>query len=259
MPATTPASPGRPRGRRPVLSLELIVDATVELLDQVGESKLTFRRLAEHVGTGVGSLYHYVASKQELLDHATNRVLGDVISGLSLPADPYAALHALSLALYESMQLHRWTGSYLLRDTGTQPNSMRIFDLFGQQTLRLELSNRARFNAVNALVSYVIGAGAEMREAPDYLRKQGYSDQQLRERVAQSWRDLDSERYPFAHLVAEEFATHDDTEQFSAGVWLFLDGLKARTSANDSATGTGTSTSADTSSDASPTASPDTA
>ena len=216
------------RGRRPTLSLELVVDAAVELMDEAGESALTFRALASRLDTGVGSLYHYVSGREELLDRCTDRVLGDVLADLELPEDPYDALRTLSDRLYMAMQAHRWTANYLMRDTGMQPNSMRLFELFGRQTQALDLGSRDRFNAVSTLISFVVGVGAEMRTLPESVLAEGKTQAESLHDYADSWRALDPEEYPFLHEVVGEFETHDDVQQFREGVDMFLAGLAGR-------------------------------
>lgn len=202
------------------------MDTAVELMDELGETALTLRALAGRLGTGVGSLYHYVGGRDELLDRCTDRVLGEVLAGLELPDDPYDALRTLSERLYEGMQSHRWTANYLMRDTGMQPNSIRVFDLFGRQTLRLDLSSRDRFNAVSTLVSFVVGVGAEMRELPESVLTEGKTQAESLHDYAESWRALDPEEFPFLHEVVDEFENHDDMQQFRDGVDMFLAGLK---------------------------------
>src|SRR6478752_5690014 len=60
-------------------SLDAVVTEAVALLDEAGEPALTFRALAARLGTGVGSIYWYVSSKDELLDRAADHVMGDVL------------------------------------------------------------------------------------------------------------------------------------------------------------------------------------
>lgn len=213
------------RGRRPTLSLEAILTEAVALLDEAGEGALTFRTLAERLGTGVGSLYHYVAGRDELLDRATNVILGQVVDEIVLPDDPYAALRQLSMRTYLALQAHPWAGIYLMRDTGMQPNSMRLFDLFGRQSLKLDLTARQRFDAVSSLVSFVVGVGAEMRELPAAILVEGKSQAEYLHDYAEAWRALDPTEFPFIAATADEFEQHDDRSQFAAGVDLFLAGL----------------------------------
>lgn len=216
------------RGRRPTLSLEQVVDEAVSLLDARGASHLTLRRLADNLDTGVGSLYHYVSGKEELLDRATNEVLGDVLASLSLPDDPFDALEELSMTFYETMDRHRWLGAYMLRDVTMQPNSMRMFELFGQQLMGLDLTPMQRFDAVSSLISFVTGVGAEMRELPPEVTKEHLDQRQALHRFAVAWRKLDAEEFPFVHSVVDVFESHEDEAQFRAGVELILAGIRVQ-------------------------------
>lgn len=222
------ADVGAPRrGRRPTLSLDAVLDGAIALLDESGENALTFRALAARLDTGVGSIYHYVASKDELLDRATNEILGRVVDGIELPDDPQDALRALSFELYTHMQEHPWTGLYLMRDTGMQPNSMRLFDLFGRQVLRLGLPPQQAFDAVSSLVSFVVGVGAEMRRLPEEMIVEGKPQEEYLREIADAWLALDAEEFPFIHTVADQFAVHDDVAQFRTGVDMLLTGIVA--------------------------------
>lgn len=211
-----------------MLSLEIVLDSAIEILDADGEGSLTLRALAARLDTGVGSLYHYVASKDELLDRATNQVLGEVVDQIELPDDPYEAMRTLSDALYVSLQAHPWMGLYLMRDTGMQPNSMRLFDLFGRQTQRLDLTTVQRFNAVSSLVSFVVGVGAEMRQLPEAMLAEGKSQEDSLREYADAWRALDPDEFPFIREAADVFEVHDDVAQFRDGVDLLLTGIAAQ-------------------------------
>ncbi|WP_306028348.1 TetR/AcrR family transcriptional regulator [Stappia sp. MMSF_3263] len=80
---TSSAGPKRPQRtgkslqstQEPPLSLERIVQAAVELMDAGGLDGLTMRRLADHLGSGVMSLYWHVDSKEDVLDLALDSVL----------------------------------------------------------------------------------------------------------------------------------------------------------------------------------------
>lgn len=66
---------GRPRGS---LNRSRIIDAAVELADEIGLEPMTIRRLAEHLGTRPMSLYHYVGGKEEIVDGMVGRVFDEV-------------------------------------------------------------------------------------------------------------------------------------------------------------------------------------
>src|SRR6478752_5410499 len=80
-PARTAATAPRASAvrRRASHSMDAVMLEAVALLDEAGEPALTFRALAARLGTGVGSIYWYVASKEELLDRAADHVIGEVL------------------------------------------------------------------------------------------------------------------------------------------------------------------------------------
>lgn len=228
-PGPAGAQPPR-RGRPPGYSLEQILDATVAILDEGGEPALTFRSLAAALGSGVGSLYWYVRSKDELLDRATDVVLQGVLDATTaLPADPYAAMRELADAFYAAMQEHPWVAAFLMRDAEMQPASMGLYERFGRQVQQLDLTTRQRFHAVSALVSYVVGVGAEMQEPPPEVIAAGQTQAEALRAYADIWRSLPAEEFPFVHEVADEFERHHDVEQFRAGVELILSGIRVQT------------------------------
>ncbi|GAA4361089.1 TetR/AcrR family transcriptional regulator [Angustibacter luteus] len=229
----TPAQ-DTPRGtrRRVSHSMESVLAETIALLDESGESALTFRALAARLGGGVASVYWYVTSKDELLDRATDEVMGRVLvdtEHLSTGPDPIANLRALSLALFDQMVQRPWFGSYMLRNTGLQPNSMQMFERLGQQVMRLDITPKQRFHAVSSVVSYVVGVATDMAQPPppEFLES-GLEPAEFMKMYADRWRALDPDDFPFTHQIAEEFEHHDDGEVFRAGLDLLLAGLRAQ-------------------------------
>ncbi|MEO8685642.1 MAG: TetR/AcrR family transcriptional regulator, partial [Devosia sp.] len=58
----------------PQLSRDRIVAAAVEVLDAQGVDGLTMRRLADHLGSGVMSLYWHVDNKEDVFELALDSV-----------------------------------------------------------------------------------------------------------------------------------------------------------------------------------------
>jgi hypothetical protein len=93
--------------------------------------------------------------------------------------------------------------------------------------MRLDLTPRQQFDAVSAVMAYVIGVSADRGQDPPQEVRDGKIG--LDEFVA-SFRDeiraLDVDEFPFLNQIADEFAAHDDAEQFRAGLDLMLAGLR---------------------------------
>src|SRR6476661_4737243 len=226
----------RPPGgrRRASHSLEAVLTEAVALLDTSGEQALTFRALAARLGGGAASIYWYVSSKDELLDRAADHVLADVLAAVEHVgvSDPVDDLRTIALALFDAIVERPWLGAYFMRDAGVQPNGLRLYERLGQQVMRLELTPRESFHAVSAVVGFVVGTAADMGQQPPEAVLSGEVDRDAYlARYAAQWRALDPDEFPFLHHVIEEFATHDDSEQFRAGLELLLDGLRLQAGA----------------------------
>ncbi|MEV3854158.1 helix-turn-helix domain-containing protein [Streptomyces sp. NPDC050095] len=210
--------------------MESVLTEAVALLDEAGASALTFRALAQRLGGGVASIYWYVASKDELLDRATDHVMGTVLADVEKLADsgdPIDDLRAMAVTLFDAIVERPWLGAYFMRNTDVQSNSLRLYDLLGRQTLRLNLSARQRFHAVSAIVGVVVGSAVDMgQEPPEEVLDGAVDREEYLGRFARAWRELDPEEFPFVHEIVDEFDGHDDADQFRSALDLTLTGLR---------------------------------
>ncbi|MET9793316.1 TetR/AcrR family transcriptional regulator [Streptomyces canus] len=210
--------------------MEAVLAAAVELLDEAGGSALTFRALAARLGTGVGTIYWYVSNKDELLDRATDHAIGGVLAAVEAQPcsdDPIADLRAMAVTLFDAIVDRPWLSAYFMRNTDIQGNSLRLYERLGQQTLRLHLTPRQRFHAVSAITGVVVGTAADLgAEIPQELLDGSVDRDAFLSRFAETWRSLDATTFPFVHQIADEFAGHDDRDQFLAALDLTLAGLR---------------------------------
>lgn len=231
---TAPRHDQRPRRsggrRRASHSMETVVGEAVAILDESGESALTFRALAARLGGGVASIYWYVSNKDELLDRATDHVLGDVVARtdeFTDTDDPIADVRAVAVALFDAVVDRPWLGGYMMRDTGVQPNGLRVYETIGRQVMRLDLNPRKTFHAVSAILGFVIGTATDLGQQPPAevvdgsVTREGYLAH-----FAAQWRALDPDEHPYIHYIVDEFDGHDDSDQFRAGLDLLLAGLR---------------------------------
>ncbi|MFD5716590.1 TetR/AcrR family transcriptional regulator [Streptomyces sp. NPDC127036] len=215
--------------------MESVLTEAVALLDEAGASALTFRALAQRLGGGVASIYWYVASKDELLDLATDHVMGSVLADVEkLPSsdDPIDDLRAMALTLFDAIMDRPWLGAYFMRNTNIQSNSLRLYERLGRQTLRLNLSAHQRFHAVSAIVGVVVGSAVDMGQEPPQEILDGAVDRdEFLGRYAAAWRELDPEDFPFVREIVDEFDGHDDVDQFRSALELTLTGLRIQAGA----------------------------
>lgn len=216
--------------RRASHSMDAVLTEAVALLDEAGEPALTFRALATRLGTGVGSIYWYVVSKDELLNRAADHVMADVLRTTDDVVghdDPIAELRTLAVTLFDAVERRPWLAAHFMTNTEVQPNTMRLYDRLGRPLLRLDLTTRQRFHAASAIVGFVIGTAADLSQQPPPEVVDGrVGRDEFISQFAEEWRRLDPVEFPFVHEIVDEFAGHDDTDQFRAGLDLILDGLR---------------------------------
>lgn len=216
--------------RRASHSLESVITESVALLDEAGESALTFRALAQRLGGGVASIYWYVANKEELLDRATDHVIAGVLAEVeALPPsdDPIDDLRASALTLFAAIVKRPWLGTRFMRSALAQGNSLRLYERLGQHTLRLDLTPRQRFHAVTAVIGVVVGSALDIGQDPPLEVLDGaVSRDEFLGRYTRAWRTLDPAEFPYVHQTVDEFEGHDDADQFRSALDLTLAGLR---------------------------------
>ena len=89
------------------LSKKRVVDAAVGLADREGVHGLSMRRLADALGAGAMSLYHYVANKEQLLD----AMIDVVFEEIELPpedTDWQSAMRQRAMSARQILARHPW-------------------------------------------------------------------------------------------------------------------------------------------------------
>ncbi len=206
-----------------------MLTGAVALLDEAGQQGLTFRALAARLGGGVGSIYWYVSSRDELLDRAADHVMADVLTAIEPIGsdDPIDDLRSIGVTVFDAIVDRPWLGAYVLRDTGVQEHSLKVYERIGEEVLRLHLTPRQSFHAASAIVGFVLGTAADMgQELPEALLSGELAPDEYMSRVVDQWRALDPAEFPFVHHIIDEFAGHEDADQFRAGLDLLLAGLR---------------------------------
>jgi AcrR family transcriptional regulator len=152
----------------------LVIDATVALIEEHQTIKVTARQIAERVGYTPGTLYTHFANLDDIFLHVNARGLEDLRGALAqaiTPQDePQAAIRAMGLAYlnYAHNQPHRFQLMFTPRlAPGEAPPGFlqaqidQLFGLLAEQLLRIaEVDERTLEIGVRALWSGVQGAAS---------------------------------------------------------------------------------------------------
>ena len=106
------------------LSKQRVVAEAVRLADREGVDGLSMRRLADALGAGAMSLYHYVANKEKLLD----AMIDVVFEEIELPgeeADWQSAMRREAVSMRDVLARHTWAISLMESRTTPGPANLR--------------------------------------------------------------------------------------------------------------------------------------
>jgi TetR/AcrR family transcriptional regulator, tetracycline repressor protein len=155
-------------GERSQLDRDRIAAAALELIDAGGLASLSMRKLGSALGVEAMSIYHYVSSKDDLLDAVMERLYGEItieepVSGQSWDD----AVRTAVRSFHEVLRVHPHTvGLFVDRPATLSQEGFAAF-FGGYRLLRLAgLAAPEAHGALHAAVSFVLGhslvrAGAE--------------------------------------------------------------------------------------------------
>ena len=211
--------------REESLSRDRIVEASIELLDDSGESGLTFRALSERLATGPGAIYWHIANKSDLLGAACDAVVARTVNE-TVVTTPEETIRAVALGLFDVIDEHPWVGSALTSSPGLSP-IVRILERIGQQVRALGVPDEQQWASVGALMAYILGVSRQNAANGQLARTRGLDRSDFLEAVSTAWSQLDPQEYPFARSIARQIRDHDDRMDFLAGIDLILSGIKS--------------------------------
>lgn len=210
--------------REESLSRDRIIEVAIELLNTDGEGGLTFRALSERLATGAGAIYWHIANRSDLLIAACDAVVAKTVASQGAGATPEARIRALALGMFDAIDAHPWVGSALAHGPGQIP-IVRLLECIGQQVQALGVPAADQWATVSALLSYILGVGGQNAANARLARTQGLNRPDYLGEVSVAWSKLDALEFPFVRGIANRFRTHDDREDFLAGIDLILRGI----------------------------------
>jgi AcrR family transcriptional regulator len=149
-----------PSGRRAPRSRDDIAAAAIAVADAEGIDAVSMRRVATELGFGTMSLYHYVRSKDELLDLMSDGIMGgQLVDDAELRKGWRAGLTAIAHATRRNFERHPWMGDAMRpqRSNVPGPNAMRHVDQSLAAVADTGLDVQGQMDLIAAVDDYVIG------------------------------------------------------------------------------------------------------
>jgi AcrR family transcriptional regulator len=147
------------------LSRQRVVVEAVRLADREGVDGLSMRRLAGALGAGAMSLYHYVASKEQLLD----AMIDVVFEEIELPpeeTDWQSAMRRRAVSARDVLARHPWAIGLMESRTSPGPANLRHREAVTACLRRAGFSVVTATHANWLLDSYVYGFALQEATLP---------------------------------------------------------------------------------------------
>lgn len=210
------------------LTKRRVIEEAVRLADREGVAGLSMRRLAGELGAGAMSLYHYVASKDELLDGMIDVVFEEI----DLPpadADWRTAMRRRSTSAREVLARHPWAIALMESRTSPGPANLRHREAVTACLRRAGFSVVMATHANWLLDTYVYGHALQEASLP-FDTPDEFAD--MAEDVYLPQLPPDEFPYLYESAAALLAADYDPAEEFIFGLDLVLAALEPlRTSA----------------------------
>jgi AcrR family transcriptional regulator len=204
------------------LSKQRVVTEAIRLADRAGVDKLSMRKLADELGAGAMSLYHYVTNKDELLDAMVDSVFDEI----ELPTDPggwKAAMRQRALSARQVLGRHPWAITLMESRTTPGPANLRHHEAVIARLRKAGFSVELATHAYWLLDSYVYGFALQEASLPF-----GTAEEFARMGNDVYLPQLPPDQYPYLNEAAAALlaAEYDPADEFTFGLDLILEALE---------------------------------
>lgn len=209
----------------PRLSASRVIEAAVELADEIGIDALTIRRLATALDVKPMTLYHHVANKEAIVDGMVDAVFGEFEPPSSAQDGWRDAMQRRANSMREALARHPWATPLLDSRRTPGPNTLQLHEATLACLDHAGFSLAMAGHTVALLDAYVYGFALQEAALP---ATHGADIAQLASEIAVP---LDPATFPHLlrfterHVLAEGY---DFRAEFGFGLGLVLDGIATR-------------------------------
>jgi AcrR family transcriptional regulator len=221
-----------PASRRPAHTRADIARAALEIADSEGFDAVSMRKVAQRLGAGTMTLYHYVRNKNELLALMSDAVMAEVVVPEGELSDDWReAMTQIANRSHDAFSAHHWVFQKISDDGVPGPNGMRHFEQSLQAVAPLGLDREQTFEVIGQIDDYVFGYSLrELQEREE--QEHGWSPEVVdffRRELATGGYPLISEFFgeDFEATFAEAMEFMADESRFDRGLARLLDGIEA--------------------------------
>jgi AcrR family transcriptional regulator len=207
--------------RPPQLDRDRVLEAALAVADEHGTAGLTMRAVAQRLGTSPMAIYHWVSTKDELLDGLVDLVFAEI----DLPdptGDWREEIGRRMGSARAALRRHPWAMGLMQSRTSPGPALMSRHEATLATLRRNGFSVAAAAHAYALIDSYVYGFALQEATLP-VERPEDYGE------LAQQLLATFEESYPFMAEISTQHVMkpgYDFADEFEIGRELVLDALE---------------------------------
>ena len=200
-----------------------VLQAAVALAARDGIESLSMRKLADELGAGAMSLYHYVPNKDQLLDGMVDLVFAE-IELPSLDDDWKTAMRKRALSTREALARHPWAIGEMEGRTSHGPSNLALHDAVLGCLRGAGFSLEMTVHAYSVQDAYIYGFALQERDMASETADDFAAEAQ---RQMHEYEALLGDYPNLVEVVGGHVAKagYDYASEFLFGLDLILDGL----------------------------------
>jgi AcrR family transcriptional regulator len=216
--------------RRTAHTVEAIVAAAIEVLDESGVAGFSMRRVADRLGTGPASLYAHVSGRDELLELVFDELVGQVPLLEPDPARWREQLREMLRGLRDILASHRDAALAGIGRVPTSPQTLAGAEALVAVMRAGGLTDRVVALGLDQLLLYVSACAFEAG-LYDHSGLTGEELARYFEDVHAFYAALPAQRFPVLASLAGELSGPGREERFDFGLDAMIAGLEALSAA----------------------------
>jgi AcrR family transcriptional regulator len=220
------------KGPAPSHSRAEITAAAIALADAEGIEAVSMRKVAAKLGAGTGTLYRYLARKDDLIDLMIDAVEGEDGGPAPLTGDWRQDLRAFAQRGRSIIHRHPWVAVLAAGRPTLGPNGLRLAEHTLQAIAELGLTIDDMLLNVETLQAFVRGYTLGELAEQEAIRRSGLErDQWMAAHAPYLMQVIADGQHPLVtRVVLDAEGPHDDDGDehgFALGLERILDGLSA--------------------------------
>ncbi|ASU58202.1 TetR/AcrR family transcriptional regulator C-terminal domain-containing protein [Nocardiopsis dassonvillei] len=210
----------RTRGQRAGLTRQSILEAGLDLADREGLAALSMRNLGAELGVEAMTLYHYIPSKDALLDGIVECVVSEALPPRFAEASWQERLRGYANSLASVMAAHPNVVPLLMLQPAVTSRNMETMESMLQSLHSAGFDLRQAVDVIYTLTGFVLGHVA-VQAGIQGVRSHGRPAEERE-------RDIDEDRYP---LLSRADKVSERDARFEFALDALITGFEAACSA----------------------------